>query len=448
MSGFPISEENPVEHDAPLPGRADVAIVGGGIIGVMTAYFLARKGQKVVLLEKGRIAGEQSSRNWGWVRQTGRDAAELPIMVEANRLWPELQREINEDLGLVQSGLTYLGVKPKEMAGFEEFLPLARANGVDSRILSGGEVAQMLPGASRSYLGALHTPSDYRAEPWVAVPRLARAAVRAGAILIEDCAVRGLDVAAGHIAGVVTEKGRIAAEQVLIAGGAWSSLLLRRHGVTIPQLSVKSSVLATMPVENVHEGGAADHTLAFRRRRDGGYTLAPEGFHEFYIGPDALRGALKFLRPLMNDPFSRHYLPAAPKGFPDAWGTSRNWSLDRASPFEAMRVLNPKPHAGRIKRLLSDFQTLFPQLGPVGLQASWAGMIDVMPDVVPIVDRVPDLPGLWLGTGMSGHGFGIGPGFGRILADMMTGAEAGHDMSRFRFGRFTDGSRLVMGPGM
>ena len=127
------------------------------------------------------------------------------------------------------------------------------------------------------------------------------------------------------------------------------------------------------------------------------------------------------------------YRFAAPNGFPDAWGIPRNWSLDGASPFEAMRVLDPKPHAGRIKRLLSDFQALFPQLGPVGLQASWAGMIDVMPDVVPIVDRAPDLPGLWIGTGMSGHGFGIGPGFGRILADLMSGGQAGHDMARFRF---------------
>lgn len=75
-------------------------------------------------------------------------------------------------------------------------------------------------------------------------------------------------------------------------------------------------------------------------------------------------------------------------------------------------------------------------------------MIDVMPDVVPVVDEVPHVPGLWIGTGMSGHGFGIGPAFGRILADMMSGAEAGHDMSRFRFERFTDGSKLEMGPGM
>lgn len=448
MTGFPITEESPAEHSADLPDRADVAIVGGGIIGVMTAYFLARKGRRVVLLEKGRIAAEQSARNWGWVRQTGRDAAELPIMVEANRLWPELQRDINEDLGLVPSGLTYLGVTDRDMAEFEEFLPLARANGVDSRILSAQEVAGLLPGASRRYLGALHTPSDYRAEPWVAVRRLARAAARAGAVLIEGCAVRGLDMAAGRIAGVITEKGRMAADQVLVAGGAWSSLFLRRHGVSIPQISVKSTVVATRPVPSVHEGGAADHTIAFRRRADGGYTLAPEGFHEFYLGPDGFRDMFKYLKPLMKNPFSRVYLPAAPKGFPDGWGTPRRWSMEARSPFEAMRILDPTPRPDRVRKILSDFQTLFPGLGSVKMRASWAGMIDAMPDVVPIVDQVPDLPGLWVGTGMSGHGFGIGPAFGRILADMMTGTPPGHDMARFRFGRFTDGSKLVMGPGM
>ncbi len=448
MNGFPISEAQPIAHDAALPDQTDVVVVGGGIIGVMTAYFLAKRGRKVLLLEKGRIAGEQSSRNWGWVRQTGRDAAELPIMVEANRLWPQLQRDTNEDLGLTQSGLTYLGHTAKDVAEFEEFLPLARLNGVDSRMLSGAEVADMMPGASRRYAGALHTPSDYRAEPWVAVPRLAHAAVLAGAVIRESCAVRGLDLEQGRIAGVITEAGRVKADQVLVAGGAWSSLLLRRFGVKIPQLSVKNTVLATQPVENVYDGGAADHKLAFRRRRDGGYTLAPEGFHEFYIGPDALRHSIKFAAPLLRDPLGRAYWPASPKHFPDSWGQARHWSMDGISPFETSRILNPAPHAKSVSRMLSDFQELFPHLGPVKAQATWAGMIDVMPDVVPVVDEVPHLPGLWIGTGMSGHGFGIGPAFGRILADMMSGAEAGHDMSRFAFARFTDGSKLVMGPGM
>ena len=448
MSGFPISEASPIEHSADLPDHTDVAIIGGGVVGVMTAYYLACKGRRVVLLEKGRIAAEQSSRNWGWVRQTGRDAAELPIMIEANRLWPDLQRDSNEDLGLTQCGLTYLGCDTAAIAGFEDFMTLAREHDIDSRLLSGAEVAAMMPQASRRYAGALHTPSDFRAEPWVAVPALARAAVRAGAVMCEACAVRGLDVAAGRIAGVITEKGRVKADQVLVAGGAWSALLLNRHGVRIPQLSVKNTVVATQAVETVHDGGAADDRIAFRRRQDGGYTLAPEGFHEIYIGPDALRCMKAFLPPLWRDPLGRAYWPAAPRGFPDSWQQRRQWSFDGPSPFERLRILNPAPNPKTVRKSLRDFQALFPHLPAVRANASWAGMIDTLPDLVPIIDEVPHLSGLWIGTGMSGHGFGIGPAFGRILADMMSGGEAGHDMSRFRFSRFSDGSKLVMGPGL
>ena len=94
------------------------------------------------------------------------------------------------------------------------------------------------------------------------------------------------------------------------------------------------------------------------------------------------------------------------------------------------------------------FGERFPEIGRPDIASSWAGMIDAMPDIVPIVDRVPHLPGLIVGTGMSGHGFGIGPGFGRVLARMARGEAAEHDLSRFRFSRFSDGSVLKPGPAL
>lgn len=420
-------------------------VIGGGVIGVCTALYAARAGHRVVLLEKGRIAAEQSGRNWGWIRQQGRDPDELPIMVEANRLWKELASETNVDIGLRTGGVTYLAKTDKELASYEAWLPHGQAHGTGARMLSAGETEALIPGMSRRYAGALYTPTDMRAEPWVAVPALAHVAARSGAQIVENCAVRRLDIAAGRVAGVVTEAGRIKAARVVLAGGAWSSLLLRAHGVRLPQLSVRATVAATAPLPATYEGGAADDTIAFRHRADGGYSLAAGGFHELFVGPDAFRALPKYLAQLRADPFGTRFLPFAPKGYPDAWTTPRTWG-DGPSPFEAMRILNPAPNRAKLRALTRDFAALFPQLGPVRLRSAWAGLIDTMPDVVPVVDHIAALPGLVLGTGMSGHGFGIGPGMGRVLASLATSDDPGYDLSRFRLSRFSDGSLMRLGP--
>ncbi len=448
MSVFPFTEAMPITYPGPPPAAADVVVIGGGVIGVCTALFLARAGKRVVLLEKGRIAAEQSGRNWGWIRAQGRDPDEIPIVQEAGQLWRELAQQTNVDIGLVQGGVTYFAETEKQLANYQAWMPHARAHGLDSRMLSAAEVAELVPGMARGYAGAIYTASDMRAEPWVAVPALAGIAAREGAVLVEQCAVRTLDIAAGRVAGVVTEEGRIAAPEVVLAGGAWSALFLRRHGVQIPQLSVRATVAATAPVPMVYPGGAADSSLAFRQRQDGGLSLAQGGFSELFVGPDAFRALPKYLTQLRADPLGVRLHPAAPKGYPDAWGTARTWDADRAGPFEAMRVLNPAPNARKVAALGRRLEALFPDFGPVRITSAWAGMIDTMPDIVPVVDRVADLPGLTVGTGMSGHGFGIGPGMGRVLADLAQGKTPGHDLTRFRLARFTDGTAMRLGPGI
>ena len=180
---FPISAASPVQFPGPIPASCDVVIIGGGVIGVMTAWFLAEKGLRVTLCEKGRIAGEQSSRNWGWVRQQGRDPAELPIMIEAMRIWKSLAQEFGESLGFRQDGALYLAKSEAEMAGFAAWLPYAQAHGLDTHLLTKGQVTARLKGAADLWCGGLITPSDARAEPFVAVPILATGPMlrRAGA---------------------------------------------------------------------------------------------------------------------------------------------------------------------------------------------------------------------------------------------------------------------------
>jgi glycine/D-amino acid oxidase-like deaminating enzyme len=442
---FPIHDASPVRFADPLPGKVDVAIIGGGVIGVMTAWFLAAKGLSTLILEKGRIAGEQSSRNWGWVRQQGRDPAELPIMVESLSLWKSLAAHMGDSLGFRQTGVLYLAKTEKEMAGFEAWTEHARAHQLDTRLLTGAETAAMLKGAVAPWKGGLFTASDARAEPWAAVPKLAEEAQARGVLIREACAARGLDLAAGRVVGVVTEHGLVGCDHVVLAAGAWSRLFLRRHGLDIPQLSVLASVAATEPMPEIFPGNAADDDFAFRRRADGGYSIAPGGTHDFFIGPDAFRSLGFYLPTLRKDFRSTHFRAVAPKGFPDAWGTKRTWAMDRASPFEACRILNPAPNMGTIGKVQDSFAAAFPSLGRPKLKAAWAGMIDTMPDVVPIVDHAP-IAGLTIATGMSGHGFGIGPGMGRVIADLVAGGSVGHDLSRFRLSRFFDGSKIAPGP--
>ena len=445
---FPISAASPVQFPGPIPASCDVVIIGGGVIGVMTAWFLAEKGLRVTLCEKGRIAGEQSSRNWGWVRQQGRDPAELPIMIEAMRIWKGLAQEFGEGLGFRQEGALYLAKTDAEMAAFAAWLPFAQAHGLDTHLLTKGQVTARLKGAADLWCGGLITPSDGRAEPWVAVPMLAMGAVARGAVIVENCAVRALDLVGGRVAGVITEAGRIACSHVVLAGGAWSRLFAQRHGVTFPQLSVLESVAATEPMPEVFVGNGADKDFGFRRRFDGSYIIAPRTEHVFHIGPDGFASAITYVPTLLRNFKSVHLRVAAPTGFPDAWRTKRRWTADEVSPFEMTRILNPAPNMKMIGRAQTRFARAFPALGRPKLRSVWAGMIDTMPDIVPVIDHAAAIPGLVIATGMSGHGFGIGPGIGRVVADLVMGNDPGHDLSRFRLSRFSDGSKIAPGPSL
>ncbi len=446
MTVFPFSMTTPARFTPALPPSTEVVVIGGGVMGVMTAHFLARAGVRVVLCEKGRIAAEQSSRNWGWIRQQGRDLAELPIMMESLSIWQDLSQRVGPDLGFRQEGVLYLARTEAEMAGFQDWRDQARGLGLCCDLKTGVEVSAMIPDHRAPWQGGLFTASDARAEPRFAVPLLAGLAVDGGAVLIEDCAVRALDRAGGRIVGVLTEKGRIACDQVVLAGGAWSSLLLAREGVALPQLSVLASVAATAPLPQVFAGNAADDRFAFRRRADGGYTLAPGSAHDFHIGPSAFRHFAAYLPTLRKDWRSTRFRAAAPAGFPDAWGTPRHWSADDRSPFEDQRILSPRPNLRALAAAAAEFGRAFPRIGAPPLVQTWGGMIDTLPDLVPVIDRIAAVPGLVVATGLSGHGFGIGPGLGRVVADLVLGNPLGHDLSRFRFGRFSDGTGVRPGP--
>ncbi|MTI17018.1 FAD-binding oxidoreductase [Rhodobacteraceae bacterium RKSG542] len=440
------SAATPQQFFDTLPQETDVVIIGGGVIGICTAYYLAKKGVKVTVCEKGRVAGEQSSRNWGWVRQQGRDAAELPIAIESNRLWREITEEIGEDLGFRQHGVYYLAESDEDVQAHEAFMKLAREHQLDTRLLTAGEILEQIPGKPGRWRSGMVTPSDGRAEPWVVVPAIARAAQRMGVKVVENCAVRTVEITNGAVTGVVTEQGAVKANRILLAGGAWSSLFAANLGLGIPQLNVRATVAATEAVPDIFSGNAADSNFAFRRREDGGYTVAVTDIHNHYLGKDSFKYLFTWLPTYKVTMGDVTLNPLQPKGFPDAFGTKRSWSGSEISPFEQMRVLNPEPNRKAIEQMEKRLPDRFPQLAGTKLKETWAGMIDSMPDMVPVMDEVSKVKGFFIATGFSGHGFGFGPGAGRVLADMMEGRETGYNMSRFRFARFSKNEKLELGP--
>ena len=442
-----ISESTPIEFSDPLPEAVDVAVIGAGVIGTATAWFLAKRGAKVALIEKGRIAGEQSSRNWGWVRQQGRDRDELPIMMESNRIWRGLAEETGErDLTFTGAGCAYLAEDERELARFEKWRDLAGEHQLDTRMLSADEARAAVPGVEGRWVGGMLTPSDGRAEPFVAVPALARAAHRLGASIVESCAVRTVETAAGRVHGVHTERGPVRADRVVLAGGAWSTCFAGNAGLDLPQLVVRSTVARTRPAPDHGLPNVATPGFTMRRRADGGYSVSTGDIAEHYVCARSFRDLTKFLRLMKQSARDLRLKPKPPAGYPGAWGSKRRWSGDEVTPFERMRVLNPPPSKEVHRRLMDRLPRRAPWLHEAGIAEIWAGMIDVTPDAVPYICETPALEGLFIGTGMSGHGFGIGPGVGRVLADLVLGRPTGFDLSRFRFERFADGSDIVTGP--
>ena len=119
------------------------------------------------------------------------------------------------------------------------------------------------------------------------------------------------------------------------------------------------------------------------------------------------------------------------------------WAMDEASPFEYCRVLDPKPSKKSAERVLGNARKAFPVLEKAQVAQRWAGYIDVTPDAVPVISAVDDVPGFHVATGFSGHGFGIGPAAGRLMADIVTGRPLIVDPRDFRWSRFSDGSKVA-----
>lgn len=425
-----------LETSSNLPDHADAVVIGGGIIGAFAAYYLTRRGLKTVLIEKGRIGAEQSSRNWGWCRQQNRDARELPVSTKSLDLWERFQEETGEETGFRRCGLLYLSNNEEEIAGWARWRDFAKPLGVTTHMLSSAEAAERGYATGKSWKGGVFSPTDGIADPARAAPAVARAIIKCGGTVIQHCAARGIETEGGRVSAVVTEHGTIRTKAAVLAGGAWASSFCRQLGIRFPQASIRSTALSVsaeaegLP-DTLHTSG-----ITVTRRGDGGFTLAISGRGRVDVTPQQIRFAPQFL-PMFFKRW-RNLAPGGLEGIKGGHETLSRWKLDEKTPMERMRILDPKPDAATVRLTHGRALELLPELSKTKIQAVWAGFIDTTPDGVPGIGEISTVPGFILAAGFSGHGFGVGPGAGHLIADLVTGAEPLVDPKPYHPDRFNN----------
>ena len=409
-----------VESSPILPKSADVVVIGGGIVGVFAAYYLARSGLRVALVEKGRIGAEQSSRNWGWCRQQNRDGRELPIATKSLDLWERFAADSGEDTGFRRCGLFYLSNDEQEIAGWARWHDFARTVGVTTHMLDSAAASERGRATGRIWKGGVFSPTDGIADPANAAPAVARAIMKLGSTVHQSCAARGLETEAGRVSGVITESGVIRTRTAILAGGAWASSFCRQLGIRFPQASVRSSILAVSAGAEGLPDALHTSGVSVTRRGDGGYTLAISGRGRVDVTPQQLRFSSQFVPMFLKR--RKSLSPGGLEGFRSGHESLKRWRLDRTTPMEHRRVLDPRPDHSTIELTHARALELLPELRKTKITAAWAGYIDSTPDGVPGIGEIQSLPGFILAAGFSGHGFGIGPGAGHLIADIVTGA--------------------------
>ena len=419
-----------------LPGEADVVVIGGGIVGASTAYYLAERGTSVVLVEKGEIADEQSGRNWGWTRQQGRNPREIALAMLARTKWNELAEELGADIERIQEGSLRLAYGDDDLARQRAWVDTTRELGLESALLSRDEVKDLIPQLDGPFLGGVYTPSDGQAEPRKATRAVAKAAAASGATVVTGCAVEGIEVRDGAVKEVTTEKGAVKTQAVVCAAGAWASKVARMVGLRLPQRAVRATVACTTPAPVFTHTVVWGDGVAFRQKRDGTLYVAGGGRGDYDVDLESFRQLRWFLpnfirarrsfRVRIGSALARDVLRAMP------------WSGASRRPFAHTVGVEPEPNRQTVESTMRNLKRLVPSLADVGVLRTWAGRIDATPDAVPIIGEAPGIRGFYIGTGFSGHGFALGPGAGFTLAELILDGETSLDIRQLRYSRFEE----------
>jgi sarcosine oxidase subunit beta len=368
----------------------DVAIIGGGITGLATALELATCGVSVAVFEGRRLGAMASRWTLGGVRQSGRDPAELPLAREAVQRWATLDQRLGAPTGYRRKGNLRLARTETEIGRIKALVETQRALGLTLDFLaSRQDIRAIAPAIGEGVLAASFCASDGHADPDLTIEAYAAAGRRLGVTIHEGEPVRRIVMEKGRVRGLETPAGVVHADRVVVAAGVHASALLASLGLTLPLVAKRVCVLQTVAATPVFEQvfGVANADCAGRQEIDGRFRVTT--------------------------------------GIGDWDGDIETWSE------AALR-----PPLETVAALIARTSPLLPVLSGLGLERTWGGLIDLTPDALPVLDQPVSHPGLVIGAGFSGHGFGIGPVSGEILADLAMGNHQGFAIAPFRLDRF------------
>ncbi|MFO1327055.1 MAG: FAD-dependent oxidoreductase [Rubrivivax sp.] len=364
--------------------RADVAIVGGGIVGSAAALFLRRAGLGVVLLERGLCGAAASGVNYGGVRVQGRAPAQLPLALRARVLWEQLPALIGIDGDYVRSGHLKLARSEADLASLEAYARQVEGLGLELQLLHGAAFRRAHPELGAMAIGGSWCPGDGHANPRLVSPAFARAARASGAQVIEQCAVTEL---AHDGQGFVLGDGQglqLRAPWLINAAGAWALPLAQAFG-------------DDAPLERIHPGMAVTEPL-------------PRFLH-VNIGVEG--GGI----------YGRQ--------------TARGNCVMGGSRGAATTPLHAAPRAQAIAELCQRMAELFPPLAHAQVIRFWTGVEGALPDHQPVIGPGTRHPQLLHAFGFCGAGFQTGPAVGEALAQWIVHGRPGVPLEAFDIQRFT-----------
>ena len=381
---------HPLQPREKLPERADVVIIGGGIMGLALAWNLAAQGaQKILVLERGYLCEGASGRNGGGVRAQWGTPTLIELAKESIEFMGHFAQELGINVWLRKGGYLFLAHDDETVKRIEHGAELQRRHGLATRVIGPGEAQEIVPQLDISkFIAAAWNPEDGVVFPWPFLWGYADGARKRGAQVETFTRVTGIDVSDGRVRAVQTDRGNVRTDRVVIACGAWSPAVAKLAGVSLPNVPYRHEIVSSEP-------------------------LKP------FLGPlvSMLGTGLYFSQSMRGEIVGGMGDPHEPPG------------LNQTS---SLRFL------ARYSRALTE---IMPQVGNVKLLRQWAGCYDWTPDHSPVLGETPGVAGLLQMSGFVGHGFMMAPAVARRMAAWMGGAQD-EIFDRFNVRRFAEGKLI------